>query len=148
MFSFLQSRPQFRLGVELGNQNWVGVMIDPQGVPQQRHRQPAPSVTGRPDALRALLQHFPLKQCNLVLSVPQEYNFKTWELESRDAINIRNQSERWLPYNSSEACCAWHALGPKNTLIAHYPTELLQPLHDAVVPSLQKLGPQRAVVVQ
>ena len=85
MFSFLQSRPEFRLGVELGHQNWVGV-IDPQGVPQQRHRQPAPSVTGRPDALRSSLPHFPLKQCNQVLSVPQEYHYKTWELESRTGL--------------------------------------------------------------
>lgn len=133
MFSFLHPRPELRLGVELSGQTWTGVLVDAQGLVQQRRQLPAPPEGERFETLRSLLQHFPLPQCHIVLSLPPEYHWKVWQLESRDAVNIRNQSERWLPYCSADASYAWHALGPKNTLIGAYPSELLFPLNAAVV---------------
>ena len=129
MFSFLRASPVYRLGVELGSQGLVGVMLDDQGkVVQRREAFGSTEWNDLSEILTKLLSHFPVQDCYLVMSLTQGYNLKVADLESRDPQAVRYEAERWLPYGTEEASLAWHALGPKSTLIMAYPTEFLNRL--------------------
>lgn len=129
MFSLLRAPSGFRLGLELGSQGLLAVMLDQQGVVAQRREAVGPTESdGLTEMLNDLLGHFPIKRCQVVMSLAQGYNIKVADLESREPDAIRFEAERWLPYQTQEASFAWHALGPRSTFVMAYPRELLKRL--------------------
>ena len=135
MFSFLRGTPSYRLGLDLRSQSIVAVMLDHQGVVQQRREgSGSTEFTDLAEMLPQLLSHFPIQQCEVVMSLTPGYNFKVADLKSREPLEVRYEAERWLPYNTCEASFAWHALGSASTLTMAYPTELLNRLANMLRP--------------
>lgn len=134
MFAFLKSGQEFRLGLEIESDRWVAVMLDGQGEVQERREVPA-SQEVTASALKELLSGFPLKQCQLVMSLPYgAYNCKTVDSVLNDQKSVGFEAERWLPYQISEACFAWHPLPQGATFVTAYPDESLVKLSQLLKP--------------
>ncbi|MBS2036004.1 hypothetical protein JST97_13530 [bacterium] len=119
MFGFFRkAEARYQIGLVARTDDYLAIMLDPQGIIQQRRSGPD---------LKALLAEFPLKQSEVVVGLKvRQYNFRVCDLDSRTPRDIQYEAGRWLAYDVRDASLAWHALGPRRTLIACCPRETLQ----------------------
>ncbi len=131
MFGFLRRKKVEppRIGVELGLERLVAVVLDSEQNIVGRQEQPAPGEDEDwSPTLEALFEGLPVRDSHLVVSLTHDYHLKTLELPQVDLDTIRREASCYLPYSVEEASFAWLPLNARRATVVAYPTELLEQL--------------------
>lgn len=131
MFGFLRKKKVDppRIGVELGLEKLVAVVLDSEQNIVARQEQLAPHEDEAwATTLQALFDGLPVRESHLVVSLTHDYHLKTLELPRVDLDTIRQFTASYLPYGVEEASFSWLPLGPNRATVVAYPTEVLSHL--------------------
>lgn len=129
MFGFLRSKKTTppHLGVELGLEKFVAVMLDSEHHILSRQEQDPPEQDHQlEECIRSLLANISVKDCHLVVSLTQDYHISAVDLPDLTPEAIRTKASSYLPYDAEDATFSWQPLGEKRALVVAYPRELLE----------------------